>query len=477
MKRPLAFFVLVLLLCAMLPALNAQTAMNVAQSAYNLRVTSIDVRTIFHGKYTIVDRVASSGRKLGVNTIAYEYDFEEENAEFVGRFYEDAPVALVCVDGFSEEIAAIQEPDLVVITVNGQALKVEEGVKYADYIGWQNENKDGKFCVVFPIQLTQQGGEYEYTICVEALVNDTRVRETAQIAVKLINTHEYKKEKTASIATLQGENVDAYIVGERIYLDHPQTASGETSVTATFADEQGLPFACITWAEQTACEKEGQKAALYLESACKLEDSAAEYRLDSMAAPARYRKAVFHLETQDALYSTKEYTIVERFDVEVRDPKGVYFAQEEQTLAVGGAFEPIVMGVATGVPVRTNNAGRLELLAAENTAQQVIDVTDGKTVIATKPGVAYITARYTMGNTVYDASSMKIIVTDAEAAAYESYYVLCRNLHVRSAASLESEKTGMLHRGDEVQVVSIAKGWALTAQGDYVSARYLGSKP
>lgn len=144
---------------------------------------------------------------------------------------------------------------------------------------------------------------------------------------------------------------------------------------------------------------------------------------------------------------------------------------------MGGAFEPIVMGVATGVPVRTNNAGRLDLLAGENTAQQVIDVTDGKIVIATKPGVAYITARYTMGNTVYDASSMKIIVTDAETAAYESYYVLCRNLHVRSAASLESEKTGMLHRGDEVQVVSIVKGWALTAQGDYVSARYLGSKP
>ena len=175
------------------------------------------------------------------------------------------------------------------------------------------------------------------------------------------------------------------------------------------------------------------------------------------------------METRDALYRSQTFTIVQRFGVPVPDPKGIYFAQSECVLPVEGVLQPVVLSVAADEPVRTTAAGTLELIPVPGTDAQVIDVTEGNIVRAVKPGTACIMARYTLGDRVYIASSMKITVCGQT----QRMTVLCRALNVRQAPSTNAPRTGVLHRGDAVEVVSIENGWALTAQGQYVCAQYL----
>ena len=470
MKRTAALLMLTLLLLRPLLSVRAETALSVTRDSYGLRVSSIDLVTSINGKYTVVKQTRTSGRIADTAQVEYEYDFEQETPECVGRFEEDAPVALVTVDGFGEELASIQDPDQVALTVNGQPIAAPEGAAYGEAIGWQNANLNGLYCAVFPILLTKEGGTADYAVRVQAVLDGVRVTETAHITVVLQNTHEYKQERVLRIAALDGQNVDAYLLGDRIYLDHPATAVGEPRVRITFSDENGAPFTVIVWAGQTACAQPGQSAALHLEEECRLEQSRAEYLLDAAADPLRHRKVAFCVETEDALYRSPELTLVQRFDVPPVDPKGIYFEQSAYTLPVGGVLEPIVLGVATGEPVRTNAAGRLELLPGPGTDAQVLDVTDGKAVIGVQPGAAYLTARYTLGDRVYDAASAKITVC----GPIQRMTVLCRNLNVRQAPSTAAPRTGLLHRGDVVEVVQVEDGWALTAQGQYVCARYLG---
>lgn len=226
----------------------------------------------------------------------------------------------------------------------------------------------------------------------------------------------------------------------------------------------------IAWAGQTACAQPNRSAALYLEKECRLERSSAEYLLDQGADPLRHRKATFCVETEEALYRSPEYTLVQRQDVPAEDPRGLYFAQSECVLPVGGVFRPVVLSVATSEPVRTNAAGRLELLPGPGTDAQVLDVSDGTTVVATRPGTAYLTARYVLGERVYETGSMKLVVYERT----QRMTVLCRTLNIRQRPSAAAPRTGVLRRGDAVQVVQVEDGWALTAQGQYVCAQYLG---
>ena len=183
-------------------------------------------------------------------------------------------------------------------------------------------------------------------------------------------------------------------------------------------------------------------------------------------------KLSFKLETSDAIYETKEYTVVVRTGVVEADPKGIYFAESTKTIKVGESFAPVVMGVATGKKVNA------DILPGTKTDLQVIDI-DDKKVIGTKEGVAYITATYqAVGqDKPYTSSSMKIIVTEGEVAPAEgtatTYYVTCRTLNVRKGAGTSYAKAGKLHRGDKVEVVSISKNWAKLANGTYVSAKYI----
>lgn len=470
MKGPAVILVVAVMLLSQIVPARAETEWHVTREAYGLRVGSVDLVTSANGRYTVVRQTRTTGRVAGGVQIRYEYDYEEETPECVGRFEEDAPVAFVTVDGFGEELAALHDPDRVVVTVNGERVGVPAETGLGEYIGWQNANRDGRYCVVFPILLTREGSRTEYAVRVQAVLDGERVAETAHITVILQNTHEYKAERALRIAALEGENVDAYLLGDRIYLDHPATAVGEARVRVTFADENGGSMDGIAWAGQTACAQPNQSAALYLEKECRLERSSAEYLLDQGADPLRHRKATFCVETEEALYRSPEYTLVQRQDVPAEDPRGLYFAQSECVLPVGGVFRPVVLSVATSEPVRTNAAGRLELLPGPGTDAQVLDVSDGTTVVATRPGTAYLTARYVLGERVYETGSMKLVVYERT----QRMTVLCRTLNIRQRPSAAAPRTGVLRRGDAVQVVQVEDGWALTAQGQYVCAQYLG---
>ena len=468
MKKIMALMAVLCLLMAA-PLLHAQTAVRISDKAYDLEVRSVYVQTSLNGKYRVLKYDASSGVVGKTNEVTLEYDFEEMDSECVGRYEEDAPVALVYVHGFDSSIAALEE-DKVVLTVNGLPLDAEEQTDVRDYIGWEDVRKNGSRSAVFPVMLTKEGGVHHFTVRVQTLQQNTVVTETAVITVKLINTHEYKDEKQAHIVDIKGDGVEAYIVGDKIYLDHPPGSTG-SRVTLCFADENGKTFDRIAWAQETLCKAEGEQAALYLEEEIKLdEDSCATYLLDSGCEQNRTTAVRFVLDTKDALYLTKAYGITERFDIAAQDPKGIFFAEPQKVLLVGQVWQPTVLGVCTESPVQSDLHGTLTLKAGEHTDAQVIDVSDGRNVIGVKEGVAYITAQYVQYGKIYDAAGMKIIVRKD---AQEHYRVTCRKLNVRSAPTVDSARIAQLMRGETVTVESIENGWAKLSGGGYVCMDYL----
>ena len=476
MKRMIGLMLLVVLLFSA-ATVCAQTdrLMSITQKSYNLEVRNVDlfIRQISSGEVRILRDVDRTGLKENTREITLEYDYEKQEKEFVSKFEENAPIALVTVHGFDEKLAVLDE-DEVVIAVNGKPLKVEKSNDLYEYIGWEDVLRDNSYGVVFPIELTKQGGIYDYTVSVLGVAEGVKITETAQIRVKLVNTHEYKDEKQCRIVNVECEDAEVYIVGEKLYVDHPVGKKRDVEIKVTFADEKGEPFTCITWAEGTVCKKEKEQAALYLEKDVRLDKNGkAVYQLESGSAQERCEEVQLVLETKEALYKTQEYGIVERFDVVKEEPKGIYFAQKEKELRVGDVFEPVVLGVKNGEVLRSGVFGKLSIAAGENTDAKVIDATDGKTVIAVKPGVAYITARYETALAVYDAASMKITVRAKENAAKE-YTVLCRRLNVRAGAGLEEAVIGKLQRGENVRVVAVENGWAQLAGGGYVCAQYIG---
>lgn len=444
MKKTLAIVLALAMVLCMIPAAFAATTQVITDKNYS---------TI-----TVVD--AESNAKLGeatnANSVTAKYDYEAIKAVVTGKFTEDKKMALVKVNGFESF------SDITSVTVDGKDLKVNELAAYYSQVGFNGNT------VTFPVELTKAGYTDSYLITVKGKIGAVETTETAKISVTLKNTADYKNAKTAVIKSISSnqKDMDAYIVGSKIYLDlaEKDEATGlyGKTVDITFGDENGANFTKVTWASNPA-------KILKLDKEVKLDKSTATY----YAAPENMdnkTKLSFKLETSDAIYETKEYTVVVRTGVVEADPKGIYFAESTKTLKVGESYAPVVMGVATGKKVNA------DILPGTKTDLQVIDI-DDKKVIGTKEGVAYITATYqAVGqNKPYTSSSMKIIVTEGEVApaGTTTYYVTCRNLNVRKGAGTSYAKAGMLHRGDKVEVVSISKDWAKLANGTYVSAKYI----
>lgn len=445
MKKTLAIVLALAMVLCMIPAAFAATTQVITDKNYS--------------NITVVD--AESNAKLGeatnANSVTAKYDYEAIKAVVTGKFTEDKKMALVKVDGFESFT------DITSVTVDGKDLKVNELAAYYSQVGFKGN------MVTFPVELTKAGYTDSYVITVKGKIGAVETTETAKISVTLKNTADYKNAKTAVIKSISSnqKEMDAYIVGSKIYLDlaEKDEATGlyGKTVDITFGDENGANFTKVTWASNPA-------KILKLDKEVKLDKSTATY----YAAPENMDKKTklsFKLETSDAIYETKEYTVVVRTGVVEADPKGIYFAESTKTIKVGESYAPVVMGVATGKKVNA------DILPGTKTDLQVIDI-DDKKVIGTKEGVAYITATYQpVGQAKpYTASSMKIIVTEGEVAPAEgttTYYVTCRNLNVRKGAGTSYAKAGMLHRGDKVEVVSISKNWAKLANGTYVSAKYI----
>ena len=445
MKKTLAIVLALAMVLCMIPAAFAATTQVITDKNYS--------------NITVVD--AESNAKLGeatnANSVTAKYDYEAIKAVVTGKFTEDKKMALVKVDGFESFT------DITSVTVDGKDLKVNELAAYYSQVGFNGN------MVTFPVELTKAGYTDSYVITVKGKIGAVETTETAKVSVTLKNTADYKNAKTAVIKSISSnqKDMDAYIVGSKIYLDLAEkdeaTGLKGKTVDITFGDENGANFTKVTWASDPA-------KILKLVKEVKLDKSTATY----YTAPENMHKKTklsFKLETSDAIYETKEYTVVVRTGVVEADPKGIYFAESTKTIKVGESFAPVVMGVATGKKVNA------DILPGTKTDLQVIDI-DDKKVIGTKEGVAYITATYqAVGqNKPYTSSSMKIIVTEGEVAPAEgttTYYVTCRNLNVRKGAGTSYAKAGMLHRGDKVEVVSISKNWAKLANGTYVSAKYI----
>ena len=136
-----------------------------------------------------------------------------------------------------------------------------------------------------------------------------------------------------------------------------------------------------------------------------------------------------------------------------------------------------MLGVATGKKVDAT------IVPGDRTDLQVIDVTDGETVIGTREGVAYITAEYKPAGMseyqTYKTNAMKITVTagnvtdDDDDTDGKTYMVTASSLRVRSGAGTNFSQIGSLKNGATVKVESIANGWAKLENGGYVSAQYL----
>ena len=448
MKKTLAIVLALAMVLCMIPAAFAATTQVITDKNYNI---------------TVVD--AESNTKLGeatnANSVTAKYDYEAIKTVVTGKFTEDKKMALVKVSGF-ESLTEVTS-----VTVDGKDLKVNELAAYYNQVNYNGNT------VTFPVELTKSGYTDSFVISVKgktSATNGIETTETAKISVTLKNTADYKNAKTAVIKSISSKqkDMDAYIVGSKIYLDlaEKDEATGlyGKTVDITFGDENGANFTKVTWASNPA-------KILKLDKEVKLDKSTATY----YAAPENMDKKTklsFKLETSDAIYETKEYTVVVRTGVVEADPKGIYFAESTKTLKVGESYTPVVMGVATGKKVNA------DILPGTKTDLQVIDI-DDKKVIGTKEGVAYITATYqAVGqNKPYTSSSMKIIVTEGEVAPAEgsttTYYVTCRTLNVRKGAGTSYAKAGKLHRGDKVEVVSISQNWAKLANGTYVSAKYI----
>ena len=446
MKKTLAIVLALAMVLCMIPAAFAATTQVITDKNYNIKVYPANSSTVL-------------GEATNANSVTAKYDYEKIDSVVTGKFTEDKKMAIVEVGGF----AAFDS--VTSVTVDGKDLQVNDLASYKGSVGYLNKAQ-----VNFPVELTKAGYTDSYVITVKGKVGDVETTETAKVSVTLKNTAEYKNAKTAVIKSISSKqkDMDAYIVGSKIYLDlvEKDEATGlyGKTVDITFGDENGANFTKVTWASNPA-------KILKLDKEVKLDKSTATY----YAAPENMDKKTklsFKLETSDAIYETKEYTVVVRTGVVEADPKGIYFAESTKTLKVGESYTPVVMGVATGKKVNA------DILPGTKTDLQVIDI-DDKKVIGTKEGVAYITATYqAVGqNKPYTSSSMKIIVTEGEVAPAEgtatTYYVTCRTLNVRKGAGTSYAKAGKLHRGDKVEVVSISQNWAKLANGTYVSAKYI----
>lgn len=453
MKKTLAIVLALVMVLCMIPAMSAEatTTKTITDKNYTLNVNSVGTPA----------PETKPGHADKANSVTFNYHFENEDADGTGKWTEATKMAIVSVGGFDDAFAKE-----ISVTIDGKKL----GTDVAG-AGWDDTLK----AVAFPVELTKAGYSDTYLVQVTGknTAGDVVITETAKVSVKLVNIAAYKDAKTATITNIASDKkvVDAYIVGSKIYLDYVGAANG-TTIDLTFADENGKAFTAITYANEpsdlTAIALSGYSIAA--DKCQKLDKSVATYYVNGLEA----KGVKFGLETAAALYETKKYDIVVRENIVEADPKGIYFAEPTKTIAMGESYAPVVMGVATNKRVDAT------ILVGTSADKNIIDVKDGKNVIGTKEGVAYITATYTVNDgsgKTYKSSSMKIIVTEGPiippAVSTTTYYVTCRNLNVRKGAGTSYAKAGMIHRGDAVEVVEIKNGWAKLANGTYVCAKYI----
>lgn len=489
MKKGLAVLLTLVLMLGCVPALRADTLIQVGSKAYNVEVRSVQVVWNATGTFKALETVRTTGRKTGVNKILFRYDAEEEGEEATGQFTPDEKVALVCVDGFEPELSGIADAALVTVTVDGEPIQNDEAADYAGYVGWQNVHS-GSYGVVFPVFLEKESRTQSHIIQVRALNEEGQeIVETAHITLMLENERTYKEERIAHIIAVEGTHVQAYLVDDHLYLDFPTEAydaymkstGGEASVTLTFAGEDGQPIEGRAWALPPQYEEEPADKVLDLEKETRLNEGAVRYGAHRNGATLQRPEVVFAVETPDAMYRTAPYLLIERHGIQQPDPQGIYFARSVVTLEVGETLFPEVRTVSSDSVLCAGGTGALTLTLGEGSDRTPVEVTEEGAIVGVQPGVTYVTAQYetdriikdaagALSRVIYQATSMKVEVVPRQS---ECWRVSCRLLNVRGGAGTEYAVLRLLERGQEVRVRSICDGWAELEEGGYVSARYL----
>ena len=482
MKKTLAIVLALAMVLCMIPAAFANE-ITVSKNSYDLAVWAFEDGYANNRMHLASDE--------GVNTISAEYNYEKMDSDITGQFTEDKKMAILEIKGWDEQFANATD---VKVYVDGKKLEVNEWSEYWQLQEKQNEVQIGWNAnwksVSYPIELTKSGWTDTFVVELTGKVNNGNdtITETAKISVRMENTASYKNAKTAYISTITSElpkQMDAYIVGDKIYLDFVGDYNSwdgwfSENITIGFTDNNHDQFDVVTWAYDVRDVDDGKAYMRPVEyntvndrKGAKLSDSEMTYEFkDGIAG----KTLTFELETGSAIYETKEYEVVVRSNIKEADPKGIYFAESTKTIAIGEQYTPVVMGVATSKKVDPD-----ALKIGTGSDAQVLDV-DGDTIIGTKEGVAYITAEYTPagGSTPYISSSMKITVTakgatddDDDDKDGKTYMVTASSLRVRSGAGTNFSQIGSLKNGATVKVESIANGWAKLENGGYVSAQYL----
>ena len=485
MKKTLAIVLALAMVLCMIPVSFAQTTYTatIDGNQYRIDVAILDYDA---GKLTM-DWL---GSKDDVNSYTAHYNYEDLDKITTGKWDEARRMALVTVRGFSAEFASAKD---VEVTIDGRPVEVNKRADYSESVGWEGFGTTNQE-LVFPVELTKEGYTGTYLIEVTGTIEETNgdekvLTEIAKITLKMVNDSEYKNGKTATISKIEtnSNQLDAYVVGSRFYLDFASNnPSGQSKekITITYKDNNGKLFDTATWAytnDTFAAVIDGfaQDWTDGIRDGMQLDDSAATYVVRNCAT-ADGDKVTFKLENGSAIYETKEYTVVVRTGIIENDPKGIYFAESSKTIKIGEEYTPVVYGVETNkkvdakIEIGTRNGG-----VAVNA--QYVDIIDNETVIGTQEGVAYITASYTTNdNKTYEASSMKITVTaqgatddDDDDKDGKTYMVTASSLRVRSGAGTNFSQIGSLKNGATVKVESIANGWAKLENGGYVSAQYL----
>lgn len=466
--RKIVSCVLAAVLCLlMIPDVRAVGKTEINGRKYNIEVCTVDLfehTSPITGQYfRAMETVSTTGRKEKVEQIELKYDFEEEKPERMGRFLEDAPVVFVKVDGFCKGLSAVTDKKLPVILVDGKELKAE-GADYEQDVGWQNIG--GKYGVVFPLELTKEGSCGKHTVQVSYASEEGILCETAEFTVKLTNTHEYKAEKKLRIVNLECEGADAYLLGKRLYIDHPKGTSGGKKIRITFAKENGSLFSEIAWAQET--ESEGGVGALSLGKETRLDKSKADFSINQLATAKESTGVIFRVETKTEIYESDEISVSQRFQITPEVLKGVRFQAREIVLKVGEEIKPKIVEIEKGKEI---SSGLWYTVMLQPSGDIGVGFAEEDRLLGVRPGEGVLRAKVISSDgKMYETGSVKVRVQEGKG---EAYVVSCRKLNVRAGAGIGFARVGLLTRGSRVEVVKVLSGWALLSDGNFVCMKYL----
>ena len=491
MKKAGSIILALLMVLSLVPAASAASA--VVSGKHDV--------TIYRVENNVTDYATVLAEKKGAEmpaTLVIEKPYKELGLSEGGRFEGEVAKAEVHVtlnDDFSVEGGKV--------TVNGEdAALVDEGK------------------AVFFATLDKKGGVKSYKVKAEKPYTEGdaesgKVTEAFTLYVDYVNTEKSDKTLGVQVAGVPADaDYTAYIIAGKLYVDFENEAHA-AQVEFTFTDDKKLKFDEIAYVSAVSgSETEEQK----------LEKSRATFAVNGEALK-------FIGETAQNKFVSVEMPVVFRQNVKPGDPKGVYFANRTLTIKIGQTAAPAVKAL--------NNVPFNYTLDYADDASTAIAV-DGKNVIGLKAGTAYVTLTCNAaGNTYTDtmkiivtdevhqepdtayvtASSLnvrkgagtaygklgtlphgskvqvlsvnngwaKIAYGDAvgyvsanyltyDAVQPEMHYVVCRALNVRPTPGTKQPRVGLLHRGEQVQVLKVENGWACIAFDGgiaYVSASYL----